>query len=85
MSDRKSKMDPMPSNPVPPVPTGAERPLFDQDTIVRLTQQFASVPPAARPSLLRIATSPDAIAQSHVEVPMILTSVPSAIPDPTAP
>ena len=28
---------------------------------------------------------PAAIAQSHVDVPMIFTSVPTSIPDPTAP
>ena len=36
-------------------------------------------------SVVGLGKCVEAIAQSHVEVPMILTSVPSATPDPTAP
>ena len=37
------------------------------------------------PGMVGDAVADGAIAQSHVEVPMILTSVPTSIPDPTAP
>ena len=37
------------------------------------------------PGMSAIEPTTGAIAQSHVEVPMILTSVPGAMPEPTAP